>query len=1036
MIVVHAGWSLPLDAIGQGKLIVWAETSDVKLKKPHGRARFPRHPYCLPPEQLTERLRPVAQLPEWAASEFLYHQPALDRLPLPSPRLVHAWSEFEGASQTGLGYFKLAGLSLSPEAALEWLIRVPSREDLLSNLAIGDDLLFWSTAAGLCLEMLTMQRYVPAIVQQDGRAFQARWRPVFDRGEDADRLSALIRGMPPSGRAYLPADLQEAANAPPARLLLENFFGSCVDAYVRGRSGAHWHPLTGEDVSTRWLNALFARDAEIRGPYFSLSTLYQAYKSWMHQLEISGDANFRVCLRLGVPREAGKLWPLEYLLQGRQDPSLLVPSELIWGAKGEALTYLEHRFENPQERFLTALGYIAKIFPPVEASLHERSPAGVNLNTGEAYQFLREAAPILEQSGFGLLVPPWWNKRGAHLAARLRIKSQQDPPVSSGLLGKEQLVKFDWEVVLAGQALSREEFEALVRLKSPLVEIRGEWVALNPEEVESAIRFWAKRRSEREMSWLDALSWGIEGEGQIDDLNVEEVQFDGWLGSLLDQLERGEQLQPLDQPEGLTGQLRPYQCRGFSWIHFMRSWGLGACLADDMGLGKTIQTIAALLHARRRNGQAKGITPDLVICPTSVIGNWQREIEQFAPSLRVFLHHGGERASGEEFMEEAARHDVVVTSYGMSRRDVDLLAGMHWGVLVLDEAQNIKNPSAKQTQAVRRIPAAFRLALTGTPVENRLSELWSIMQFLNPGYLGSQKSFRKNFSIPIERYHDQEATRQLRKRVGPFILRRVKTDPVIIQDLPEKMEMKVFCNLTQEQASLYQAVMEESLREIETADKLGNTIARRGMVLSTLLKLKQVCNHPAQFLGDRSELAERSGKLNRLTEMMEEVLSVGDRALLFSQFSSMGELLKVYLQETFGREVLFLHGGTPRKTRQQMIERFQSERSNIPVFVLSLKAGGLGLNLTAANHVFHFDRWWNPAVEQQATDRAYRIGQKQDVQVHKFLCVGTLEENIDELIESKRALAEQVISADEGWLTELSTDELRDILSLKPEAVA
>jgi len=474
----------------------------------------------------------------------------------------------------------------------------------------------------------------------------------------------------------------------------------------------------------------------------------------------------------------------------------------------------------------------------------------------------------------------------------------------------------------------------------------------------------------------------------------------------------------------------------------MRRWGLGACLADDMGLGKTIQAIAIFLYERSQTeptqSRPKG-PPSLVICPTSVAGNWQREIARFAPQLRTLIHHGAERAAGEEFIEQTEEHDVIITSYGLARRDGDLLSKIDWGTLVLDEAQNIKNPSAKQTQAIRRIPAAFRLAMTGTPVENRLSELWSIMHFLNPGYLGSQKGFRVDFSKPIERYHDQTATRQLRQRVGPFILRRLKTDSTIIQDLPEKMEMKVYCTLTPEQATLYQAVVEDSLKQLEAAEEKGDDMQRRGLVLSTLMKLKQVCNHPAQFLADGSELPARSGKLIRLTEMLEEVLSVDDRALVFSQFSSMGEMLKTYLQETFGREVLFLHGGTPRKARERMVERFQANgdsiRTSPPIFILSLKAGGVGLNLTAANHVFHFDRWWNPAVEQQATDRAFRIGQTRDVQVHKYICGGTLEENIDQLIESKRALAESVVASGESWLTELSTDELRQILTLRSSKV-
>jgi len=483
-----------------------------------------------------------------------------------------------------------------------------------------------------------------------------------------------------------------------------------------------------------------------------------------------------------------------------------------------------------------------------------------------------------------------------------------------------------------------------------------------------------------------------------------------------------------------VGQLRPYQVRGYSWLAFLRKWGLGACLADDMGLGKTIQAIALFLHEREAGDGHRaqnGPGPALVLCPTSVVGNWKREINRFAPKLRVMVHHGVGRARGEEFVEAAQKHDVVISTYGLARRDVDDLAQVPWSDVILDEAQNIKNPRAKQTQAIRKLPAANRVALTGTPVENRLSELWSIFQFLNPGFLGSQAGFRKAFALPIERYQDQAATERLKGLVGPFILRRVKTDPTVIQDLPDKMEMKVYCNLTDEQATLYEAVVQESLERIASADEEG--IERRGVVLGALMRLKQVCNHPAQFLADGSALPGRSGKLDRLGEMLEEALSVGDQALVFTQFAQMGHMLRAYLQSLFGVEVLFLHGGTPQKQRDRMVARFQQARGGPPIFLLSLKAGGTGLNLTAANHVFHFDRWWNPAVEDQATDRAFRIGQTRDVQVHKFICAGTLEERIDELIEAKKVLAESVVGAGEGWLTELNTDELRNIMTLRRE---
>jgi SNF2 family DNA or RNA helicase len=423
----------------------------------------------------------------------------------------------------------------------------------------------------------------------------------------------------------------------------------------------------------------------------------------------------------------------------------------------------------------------------------------------------------------------------------------------------------------------------------------------------------------------------------------------------------------------------------------------------------------------------------LLVCPTSVVGNWRKEAARFAPQLPVLVHHGLSRARGDEFAEQAARHALVISSYALVHRDLEHLKDVGWSGIILDEAQNIKNPETRQSRAVRSLAADYKIALTGTPVENNVGELWAIMEFLNPGLLGNQAEFRRRFLAPIQRRADGEATLQLRKLTGPFILRRLKTDTSVVQDLPEKMEMKVFCNLTPEQASLYRGVVDQVTAALAGAEG----IKRKGVILAALTKLKQVCNHPAQFLGDQSPLPARSGKLSRLTEMVEELLSEGDSALIFSQFADMGERLHRHLSSTFGQEVLFLHGGVPAPKRDHMVERFQNAADDGPrLFVLSLKAGGTGLNLTAANHVFHFDRWWNPAVENQATDRAFRIGQKRNVQIHKFVCVGTLEERIDEMIERKRAVAEQIVGAGEAWLTELSTAEIKQLFALRQEALS
>ncbi len=619
------------------------------------------------------------------------------------------------------------------------------------------------------------------------------------------------------------------------------------------------------------------------------------------------------------------------------------------------------------------------------------------------------------------------------------MKSQKGKDaIAKGLMTLEKLVSYEWQLSLGGTSLTEQEFQALAALKSPLVQVRGQWVTLDPGQIEAAIQFWEKQQTTGEIGMLEALQFSLGGETEKSGLPIEEVIPEGWLAEWLERFSASGKMSELPQPAGLHGELRPYQLFGYSWLSFHRQWGLGACLADDMGLGKTIQMIALLLQEKetRANGQTSApAAPALLVCPTSVVTNWQRELERFAPGLNTYVHRGTDRLRGGAFRKAVRGMDVVMTSYPLIRLDAETIQSMPWLAVILDEAQNIKNPSAQQTQAVRKVQSEFRVALTGTPVENRLSELWSIMHFLNPGYLGTREKFRSSFAMPIERYQDKQALDQLKQMVNPFILRRVKTDPRVISDLPAKVETKVYCSLTEEQATLYEAVVKDVMKRIE--EKEG--IERRGLVLSMLMQLKQICNHPVQYLHQtgkdaaESALEGRSGKLGRLQELLEEVLAEGDRSLIFTQFAEMGALLAAFLPKSTGAATQFLHGGTPVKMRDQMVSRFQEDEHAPPIFILSIKAGGTGLNLTRANHVFHFDRWWNPAVEDQATDRAFRIGQKRNVQVHKFVTTGTLEEMIDDMIESKKGLAQAVVGSGESWLTELSTDELRNLVMLRRE---
>jgi SNF2 family DNA or RNA helicase len=1033
MNTLHAHFQPSQENGKPGGIIFWAETSDAPQPVPQrGRtAKNPKpkpHPFTVYPNLAGEKRTLTLRLP------------AVKGIPLPSPGLIHNW-EID-TTEPALAPFMVDGVWMPPVEALPVLLAYSTLQtDPGASYRPGTCFRYWNMVAALALEALATHKLIPVI---DGK--DARWLPVLDSPRDAQRLSQLEAAMPPICRAE---PTEEGEHLSP-RVLLNSFLNIFCDSLARewgkasvpkfyrgdpstpARSALPGRARSGQaEPAHRWLEALFSNDPTIQLSPNQLQNLASSHKAWMRNLHVAGDAAFRVAFRLEAPTLQEQPWQLHYLIQAKDDPSLLIPADEVWKKTRGALTHLGHRFEQPQEKLLVGLGYAARLFPPITNSLKSKRPTELAVDTGSAYTFLRETAPILEGAGFGILVPPWWNKKGARLGVKVKMKSQKDN-VAPGRMALENLVHYQWKLSVGETELTEEEFQALAKLKSPLVQIRGQWVTLDAEQIDAAIKFWEKQKLEGEIGLLEAMRMGLGGEMSAGGLPVEGVETDGWLSEWLEKFSQSEKLEELTQPEGLEGQLRPYQQYGYSWLVFLRRWGLGACLADDMGLGKTIQTISLLVREKELAGKLSA--PALLIAPTSVVTNWEREIGRFAPGLQTYVHRGGSRRKGSEFREAIKGQDVVLTSYPVARLDAESIQSIQWLAVILDEAQNIKNPETKQTQVIRKIEADFRVALTGTPVENRLSELWSIMHFLNPGYLGARKAFRENFALPIERYHDEEALGKLKQLTSPFILRRVKTDPRVISDLPEKVETKVYCTLTEEQATLYEAVVQDVMEKIESSE---DGIQRHGLVLSMLMQLKQICNHPVQYLhqagkgGVDVSLEGRSGKLERLGELLEEILAEGDRALIFTQFSEMGAMLADYLPSAFGAATQFLHGGISAKARDAMVKRFQEDDHVPPVFILSLKAGGTGLNLTRANYVLHFDRWWNPAVEDQATDRAFRIGQKRNVQVHKFVTTGTLEEMIDDMIESKKGLAQAVVGSGENWLTEMSTDELRKVVSLR-----
>ncbi|MHC1783147.1 MAG: DEAD/DEAH box helicase [Anaerolineaceae bacterium] len=964
--------------------------------------------------------------------------------PAPSPELNHTW-ELDWETPAFLSPWIINGLFLPAGKAFSVLINLPA-ENLTAGFVLGQDSRFWQAAANLVLETLAAEKIVPVLVQgkENGRHYYARWMPVLDGPKDGARLELLTAAMPTVCRAETPLNTQllDRPRDISAYFMLDSFLRLHVDALMRAWAKSRT-PLFAADEdgpTERWMLALFSEDATVKAFPAQLQALSSSLRAWLRNLHAAGDGHFRIAFRLIAPDPnsysgEGETWKLEYLVQSREDPSLLIKVGEFWENSATAFIALGKKMERPAEKILTGLGYAARLCPSLLPSLQTSQPTGHSFSTDEAYHFMRDAIPLLSQAGFGVLTPPWWNQRGARLGIRLRVKPKEDFSNISGLNGKlgfDRLVNYSWELSLGGTKLTHEEFNALAELKAPLLKIRGQWVQLDDEQIEAAIRFWNQEDHSGEITLLQAAQYSLGGQEKEQGLPLEEVVMEGWLEDWLVRLSNPSRIVEMPQPDGIRGVLRPYQRYGFSWLSFFRNCGLGAILADDMGLGKTLQALALLVHEKDERGSLPG--PVLLVCPTSVVTNWEHEARRFAPTLKTMVHQGASRRKNGEFLSASQDVDMVLSSYAVVRQDAEFIQKVNWWGVILDEAQNIKNPATKLAQAVRKLNSDFRFALTGTPVENRLTELWSIMQFLNPGFLGKQETFRRDIALPIERFGDQEAIKKLRGLVSPFILRRVKTDPTVIQDLPEKIEMKEYCTLTEEQATLYQAVVQDVMGKVQDADG----IARKGMVLSLLMQLKQICNHPAQYLKqinenaiDPSLLDSRSGKLNRLVEMLEEIVEVGDRALIFTQFAEMGKLLSAHLPQSLGKNVQFLYGATPAKAREQMVNRFQEDEHAPPIFILSLKAGGTGLNLTRANHVFHFDRWWNPAVEDQATDRAFRIGQHRNVQVHKFVTQGTLEERIDEMIESKKGLAESIIGGGEQWLTELSTEDLRELVTLR-----
>ncbi|MFD6359844.1 DEAD/DEAH box helicase [Streptomyces roseolus] len=856
----------------------------------------------------------------------------------------------------------------------------------------------WGAAALHALHLVARGRLLPGLTADDLDA----WRAGPLDAEDIAHLRAVAAAMPYEAHPVPVAGPGPLA-LPDPEALVRAFLDAVADTLPRTPAAVHA------------VGAPFAATAPQHLP---------GARAWAAEAAAGMDAGVRISLRLDL--SAAELFDSADEAEGgpeRQaaaavlqvhslaDPTLVIDAAALWAGEGEHF--------GPRARIdaLLALRRAARIWTPLGRLLERDTPDVLAVTEAELYELLGPAAARLADAGVAL---HWPRDLARSLSASAVVRPARSAPGSAtdgtSFFDSTELLRFDWQLALDGDPLTQREMDVLAEAHRPVVRLRDRWVVVDPDLVRKA-----RKRELGLLEPVDALAAALTGSAEVDGETVPAVPV-GALAVLRDRLLAGPE--PAAPPPGLTATLRDYQLRGLAWLDLMTSLGLGGCLADDMGLGKTVTVLA--LHLRRARRE-----PTLVVCPASLLGNWQREAAKFAPGVPVRRFHGAARELGD------LDGGIVLTTYGTLRTRAARLAERPWGMIVADEAQHVKNPFSATAKALRTLPAPARVALTGTPVENNLSELWALLDWTTPGLLGPLKAFRARHARAAENHEElenEEAVERLARLVRPFLLRRRKSDPGIVPELPPKTETDHPVPLTREQASLYEAVVRETLGLIEAAEGM----ARRGLVMKLLTSLKQICNHPAQYLkedaprgGGTARLAGRSGKLALLDELLDTILAEDGSVLVFTQYVTMARLLADHLTAR-GIGSQLLHGGTPVAERERMVDRFQA--GEVPVFLLSLKAAGTGLNLTRAGHVVHYDRWWNPAVEDQATDRAYRIGQTQPVQVHRLVTEGTVEDRIAELLRAKKALAEAVLGSGEAAFTELTDRELADLVSLRRSA--
>ncbi len=912
--------------------------------------------------------------------------PSLSEVPVVPPSMSLFYGQFN-LKRVPPKLFSIQGIEICDKSLVYNFLQQEKKHGFL----FGDSYEFFKNLLKFGFSLVSRQRFVPYFKNKRS-CFLAN----LDNPDDYEIFQDFCNTAPSSIKQKIACKTDVLLGE-----CLEFFINLIINESIAGIS----LNLFNETRTDKWLFGLIGKQGKVD------EKIQEDLSQWIVSRKINRNLEYNMLFKLEEPSESKDNWNLTYNLQLKNDLSLIIGLDEIWSNPKTSPV------KNIKIHLLQDLGIAAKVSKVIEESLYRPNPSNVILSDDKAMEFIARDSFLLKDIGFAVQIPKIIQARLSSIKVRVQLNAGSKLKISgTGSLGRA-FFDFDYRVAIGDLELSKDEFYELAKRKEKLVKIKGRWVEVNESEIKKVIDFFEKRKK---LSISDTLiANSLEDTGfEIDNVLVPE-RFKAEINGLFN----FKEIIQIGVPKNFIGCLRPYQKEGFSWMLLLRNAGFGGILADDMGLGKTIQAITYLLSSTEK--------PSLVIGPTSVLGNWQRELQKFSPCLKAHIHHGSERLSKNQFIKETQKTDLVISSYAIARRDEDILSSVEWGTIILDEAQYIKNPYTKQAVAINKLKSKNRFCLTGTPVENRLSELWSIMNFCNPGFLSSWDSFKKNFAEPIELQNDGYKTSLLKKIIAPFVLRRLKTDKQIIKDLPDKTEIKEYCALTQEQATLYQAIVDDSMQKIESDKE-----KRRALIMAALIKLKQVCNHPANYLKDSRKLLDRSGKVARLRELIDVFLQNEEKCLVFTQYKEMGDLLKFDIENYFDIPVCYLHGQLDRKERERLIDYFQSDDKASPkVFILSLKAGGLGVNLTKANHVIHFDRWWNPAVENQATDRAYRIGQTKNVFVYKFITSGTVEEKIDEMIERKLFLSDSLLAKGEISITELDNEKLRELFNLRRESL-